>query len=168
MNETRRKQVLSLVICIVLIAAMAFLTNGCKDNKEAPETPVEQVTPIEDSTDENPNGADVTPTEGEDSRHLLGEGSTTFTFIVRDVSGDPVEYQIKTDKKMVGAALEELGLIAGEEGLYGLYVKVVDGITYDYDKDGKYWAFYINGEMAAVGVDSTEVVAGETYEFRAE
>ncbi len=168
MNETRRKQVLSLVICIVLIAAMALLTNGCKDNKEAPETPVEQVTPIEDATDENPNGADATPTEGEDSGHLLGEGSTTFTFIVRDVSGDPVEYQIKTDKKMVGAALEELGLIAGEEGLYGLYVKVVDGITYDYDKDGKYWAFYINGEMAAVGVDSTEVVAGETYEFRAE
>ena len=62
----------------------------------------------------------------------------------------------------------ELGLISGEESQYGLYVKTVNGITLDYDKDGKYWAFYIGGEYAVTGVDTTEITAGSTYTFKAE
>ena len=38
----------------------------------------------------------------------------------------------------------------------------------DYDVDGTYWAFYINGAYAMSGVDSTEIVAGETYTFKVE
>ena len=34
--------------------------------------------------------------------------------------------------------------------------------------DGTYWAFYINDEMSMKGVDQTEIVAGKTYEFKAE
>lgn len=62
----------------------------------------------------------------------------------------------------------ELGLIAGEESEYGLYVKTVNGITADYDKDGVYWAFYINGEYAQTGVDSTKIAEGESYSFKVE
>jgi hypothetical protein len=68
----------------------------------------------------------------------------------------------------VGNALLKLELIAGEEAQYGLYVKTVNGITYDYDADGKYWAFYENGVYATAGVDTTPVTAGATYEFKAE
>jgi hypothetical protein len=75
---------------------------------------------------------------------------------------------VKTDKTTVGAALLEVELIAGEDSQYGLYVKTVNGITLDYDKDGKYWAFYIDGEMAMSGVDSTDIAEGATYEFKAE
>ena len=35
-------------------------------------------------------------------------------------------------------------------------------------KDGKYWAFYVNGEYAVSGVDTTEITEGGLYEFRAE
>lgn len=48
----------------------------------------------------------------------------------------------------VGKALLDQGVIAGEDSSYGLYVKTVNGTTLDYDTDGMYWAFYINGEYA--------------------
>ncbi|MBQ2923597.1 MAG: DUF4430 domain-containing protein, partial [Tyzzerella sp.] len=51
---------------------------------------------------------------------------------------------------------------------YGLYVKTVNGTTLDYDKDGMYWSFYINGDYAMTGVDVTEIKAGEKYSFKAE
>ena len=38
----------------------------------------------------------------------------------------------------------------------------------DYDTDGMYWAFYINGEYAQTGVDATGVEDGAVYAFRAE
>ena len=37
-----------------------------------------------------------------------------------------------------------------------------------YDKDGKYWAFYIDGEYAPTGVDKTEIKNGCSYMFKAE
>ena len=68
----------------------------------------------------------------------------------------------------VGAALLSLGLIAGEDSEYGLYVKTVNGETADYDVDGTYWAFYVNGEYAMTGVDATTLEAGAIYAFRVE
>ena len=58
------------------------------------------------------------------------------------------------------------GIIEGEDGPYGLYVKTVNGITLDYDKDGLYWAFYENDEYALTGVDLTKITEGQTYAFR--
>ena len=45
---------------------------------------------------------------------------------------------INTDKEILRDALEEHNLISGEQGAYGLYVKVVNGIKADYDEDGGY------------------------------
>ena len=59
-------------------------------------------------------------------------------------------------------------MIAGDESEYGLYVKTVNGITADYDKDGVYWAFYVNGEYAQTGVDSTSITEGDSYSFKVE
>ena len=47
-------------------------------------------------------------------------------------------------------------------------MKTVNGVTADYDKDGTYWAFYINGEYAMSGVDTTAVEEGATYAFKVE
>ena len=69
---------------------------------------------------------------------------------------------------MAGKALLDQGVIAGEDSSYGLYVKTVNGTTLDYDTDGMYWAFYINGEYAQPGVDATGVEDGAVYAFRAE
>ena len=68
----------------------------------------------------------------------------------------------------MGEALLELELIAGEEGQYGLYVTTVNGITLDWDKDGKYWAFYIDGEYATTSLDLTDITPGTTYSLKAE
>ena len=99
---------------------------------------------------------------------VLGEGSTQFDFTVTDKDGNETQFEIHTDKETVGEALTELGLISGEEGAYGLYVKTVNGITADYDKDGVYWAFYENGEYATAGIDSTAVTEGAVYSMRIE
>ena len=92
----------------------------------------------------------------------FGKGEKTAVVEVA-VADEMVTFTIHTDKDTVGAALVEHDLIAGEDSEFGLYVKVVNGITADYDIDQSYWAFYINGEMALTGVDSTPIVEGEIY-----
>ena len=94
----------------------------------------------------------------------FGKGAKTVVVEVK-VEEQAVTFTVKTDKNTVGEALQEHGLIDGEESAYGLYVKAVNGITADYDVDQSYWAFYINGEMAMTGVDTTEITAGAVYQF---
>ena len=94
----------------------------------------------------------------------LGEGGTQFTFEV--VCGEnKVTFTVSTDEEMLGDALLALGLLEGEDGPYGLYVKRVNDVLSDYDVDASYWSRLINGEYAMVGVDSTPVEAGAVYCF---
>ncbi len=92
----------------------------------------------------------------------LGTGKNTLTLTVK-AEEKSVDFTIKTDKTVVGDALKEHKLIDGEEGPYGLYVKVVNGIEADYDKDQSYWSFEKNGEAMLTGVDSTEFKDGDHY-----
>lgn len=134
------KKLFSLCLCILLVAAIAMLTTACTKNTSV--------------------------TDGNTTTEIVasyGQGKTAFTLCVSDKEGKELYYAVSTDKTTVGEALIELGLISGEEGPYGLYVKTVNGITLDYDKDGMYWAFYIGTEMAPTGVDMTNIVSGETY-----
>jgi hypothetical protein len=92
----------------------------------------------------------------------FGSGAKTVAVEVK-VGDHKVTFTIKTDKETVGEALAENGLISGDEGPYGLYVKVVNGITADYDVDQSYWSFNINGEYAMTGVDQTEINPDTVY-----
>lgn len=92
----------------------------------------------------------------------------SFTVVVTDPEGTETTFDVSTDKETVGEALLEEGLIAGEDSDYGLYVTTVNGITLDWEKDQMYWAFYIDGEYAQTGVDSTNVAEGTVYSFKAE
>ncbi len=94
----------------------------------------------------------------------FGSGAKTVTVTVK-VEEHTVTFTINTDKSTLGDALLEHGLIAGEQGDYGLYVKTVNGITADYDADQSYWGFYQNGEYMMTGVDGTEISGGESYEL---
>ena len=161
MKKTFFSRSLSFIACIVLTAAIALFTTGCKDSK--PTSPDAQDTSsavAESQTDVSSEAAaDVT---------VLGEGQTAFTFKMVDVEGTETVFEIHTDEKTVGAALLKVELVAGDTTEYGLYVKTVNGVTLDYNTDGKYWAFYVNGAYAATGVDSTDVVEGAEYMFKAE
>lgn len=160
MQKKCNKKLLSWIFCTVLIVAIALCTAGCNGSK-----PGESVEPTESSTQ------DETSVLGEGS--TLGEGSMLgaskeFALTVVDKDGNETQFEIHTDKETVGEALLELELISGDEGEYGLYVKTVNGITADYDTDGVYWAFYINGEYAMTGVDATPITEGDSYSFKVE
>lgn len=94
--------------------------------------------------------------------------TVSFKFTVINSKGEQTDFTVETKEKTVGAALLEEGLIAGDEGQFGLYVKTVNGETLDYNTDGMYWSFYIDGEYAMSGVDTTEIQEGKEYCFKAE
>ena len=100
--------------------------------------------------------------------NVKGTGAHQFKFVVVDAEGKETNFEIKTDKATVGEALLDEKLIEGTDSQYGLYVKTVNGITLDYDKDQMYWAFYVNGEYAMTGVDSTPIEEGAVYAFKPE
>ena len=149
MRVKNNKKLVSWLLCMMLIVAMALTTVGCGTDEQNGGQPAA----------ENASSADSNVT-------VLGEGKTQFSFTVVDKDGNATEFEIHTDKATVGEALLELNLIAGDEGEYGLYVKQVNGITADYDVDQTYWAFYVNDAYATAGVDATAVEAGAKYTFK--
>lgn len=159
MKKTKITKILSLVLSFVLIAVIALIMSGCGDKT------------IKTSSDSNKTSV-ITPDNAEktdaDGNILIGEGENSFIFKVTDHDGKETSFLVSTDKTVVGEALLDLGLINGENGEYGLYVKVVNGTELDYETHGKYWAFYVNGEYAMSGVDTTDIENGATYEFKAE
>ena len=147
MQKTQMKKLLSLILCMVLIAAMALTATGCSDK--------------------NTQTAEITSASYE-SGSVLGEGAVSFIFTVTDGEGKESIFEVRTDRETVGEALLDTGILAGEAGDFGLYVKSVNGITADYEVNGTYWAFYINGQYAVSGVDTTDVEAGVTYSMKVE
>ena len=135
------KKFISMLLCLILVCGMA----AC--GEKAPEEPT---------------------TVSLVSGQSYGSGSKTFQFSTTAPDGTETEVTVQTDKDTVGAALLELGLVDGEDSEFGLYIKTVNGITLDYDKDGKYWASYINGEYAMTGVDATPIEDGAIYALVAE
>lgn len=163
MKMIRFKQLLSFVVCIVLIAVTALFTIGCNDEQNS-------VTTNEETSayaDETSVSSDET-SDTENGVISIGEGKSKFTFEVVDEDGKTTVFEVKTDKETVGEALTSLNIISGEQGAYGLYVKTVNGITADYDTNGRYWAFYIDGQYAFSGVDSTEINESSVYSFKVE
>ncbi len=149
--KLKNNKITSLLFCMMLIVAMAVCTTGCNGKTSTK------------------NQTTTAPTQNVQTENtVLGEGQTTFPFIVVDKDGNETQFEIHTDKETVGEALLEQGLIEGEEGDYGLYVKTVNGITADYDVDQTYWAFYVNDKYAQNSVDLTKITAGESYSFKVE
>jgi len=95
----------------------------------------------------------------------IGDGRVTFRFEVTDDTGTVKAWNVNTDQSLVGEALLEVGLISGESGSLGLYVTQVNGLTADFMVNESWWGFYINGEMAMAGVDTTDIKQGEVYAF---
>lgn len=102
------------------------------------------------------------------SGQTYGTGKYSFELVVSDPDGLDTMVSIKTDKDTLGDALLQLGIVDGEKSDFGLYVKTVNGITLDYDKDQKYWALYVNGEPVDSGIDATPVTDGDVYTLKAE
>lgn len=158
------KKIKSMLLCMML--AMAFTVAGCGSKTEGTADAKKNTETAIVNTETTVETESIEAAEAQEI--VLGDGSVKITVIVVDADGNETNFVVNTDKETVGDALLEQNLIEGEEGDYGLYVKTVNGITADYDTDKTYWAFYVNGEYASTGVDSTPVNEGDTYEFKVE
>ena len=136
-NKTCSK-ILSLLVMLALLAAMALTITSCAEKDDGSEENSETVEKIE------------------------------FTVEVTKADGSKKTFTLKSDLENVGDALVAEGLIEGEEGAYGWYITTVDGEFHKYEEDGKYWAFYIDGEYAMTGVSTTPITEGAVYAFKAE
>ena len=162
---------LASILCIALFAAAALCVTGCDDGKNGDQGNTGTSTPTATQGQDQPadqGDAAQAPSGTFEDGATLGEGATQFTFTVVDADGNETTATVNTDAKTLGEALLDLGVIAGDDGDYGLYVKTVNGQTLDYDKDGAYWALYVGDQYATTGVDSTELEPGATYSFKAE
>ena len=139
----KMNKLFALILCFAMLAMLA----GCGSK------------PVENTSD-----AVSYPADGS----VVGEGAKSFTLEVVDKEGNKTTYTVNTDETTVGAALLGLNLLEGEDGDFGLYVKSVLGMPLDFEKDGMYWAFYIDGEYGMTGLDMTDIVPGTVYTLKAE
>ena len=93
------------------------------------------------------------------------DGKIGFTVIAVDLEGKETTFEVRTDAETVGEALEAEGILKGHDAEYGLYIDAVNGVELDWERDGKYWAFYVNGEYGMTGVDMTDIEPDTAYAF---
>lgn len=118
-------------------------------------------------------GREVLPEVWEDATYtedtILGEGAKTVEVYVT-AADKSVKLTVKTDAETLGEALLSLGIVQGDAGPYGLYVKTVNGMLADYDVDASWWGFnkvLADGtrETMMIGVDGATIADGEAYEL---
>ena len=131
-------------IIAVLLTALLLLTAAACGGQTAPPAPSGALPP---------------------AAYQIGAGDTVFRFEVIDAEGVLTAWDVYTDEETVGAALLAVGLIAGDMTAFGLMVTTVNGVTADFDADGAFWAFYVDGDFAMAGVDATDIEPGVTYAF---
>ena len=133
MKHMNYRNIVSVMLCIVLIAALALTITAC--------------------------GSKETST---------ASATVSYTVITVDLEGKETTYNITTNQTMVGDELMAQGIIAGKKAGQGMYFHTVNGITLDWEKDGKYWGFYINGEFSMTGLDMTKAEDGAVYTLKPE
>ena len=167
MKKNVLKKLWSIVLATMLVAAISVCAVGC-GNTEAPAADTADAEE-ESGVSADQIGAEVSyTTEAITDGAEFGEGDKSFTLEVTGEDANVISCVVYTNASTVGEALTELNLIDGDDSEYGLYVKSVNNMTYSYETDGKYWAFYVDGEYAVNGVDDTKITDGSTYAFKVE
>ena len=97
------------------------------------------------------------------------EGSKAITIEVVNSKEESLVYELHTDVKYLEEAMNEAKeqgfTYEAEEGPYGLSVSVVNGEKADYNTDGAYWAFYVNGGYCNNGISTQPVEDGDAFEI---
>ena len=98
------------------------------------------------------------------------QGQKSITIEVIDNTQNSTVYEVHTDAEYLRQAMEEAkGLeFFGTESEYGLMVETVNGVTPDYNVDGAYWSFYVNGAYCNYGIDSQPVEDGDALVIKYE
>ena len=90
----------------------------------------------------------------------------TINITVTVIAKDKTEktFTIETDKKNLGDALLEEGLVTEEEHKSGFYTNI-DGVRADYTLDKSWWCFTKGGETVMVGANDLKIADGEKFEI---
>lgn len=82
-------------------------------------------------------------------------GAKTVTIQVVDDQKQQTNYTVESDVETLREAMDQAeGLTySGDESEYGIMITTVNGVTADYEKDGAYWAFYVNDEYCNYGIE---------------
>ena len=93
------------------------------------------------------------------------EGSKSVTIEVVNKEKESTTYRLKTDAEYLRQVMEEAeGLeFSGTESEYGMMVDTVNGDLADYNADGAYWGFFVNGEYCNYGIDTQPVEDGDVF-----
>lgn len=92
------------------------------------------------------------------------QGAKTITVNVEHLEGEDKTFTHSTDQEYLRGALEEMGIVEGEESTYGMWVTAIDGETADESKQ-QWWGYSVNGEFSSYGVDSQVIADGDTFTF---
>ncbi len=98
------------------------------------------------------------------------EGAKSITIEVIDNNQEMTSYKVQTDSLYLRQVMEETeGLtFTGTEGDYGIMIESVNGVTADFNKDGAYWSFYVNGGYCTYGIDTQPVEDGDVFQIKYE
>ena len=99
------------------------------------------------------------------TRPGTSKGEKAFTLEIVHADGTSKKLPMKSSEEYLGTYLQNEGIISGEMGQYGLYIKIVDGEKAVYEEDNAYWGFYVDGEYAVTGIDLTPIEDGRTYKL---
>lgn len=90
----------------------------------------------------------------------------TVSITVKVIAANKTEktFTIETDKKNLGDALLEEGLVTEDEHKAGFYT-YIDGVRADYTQDKAWWCFTKGGETVMVGANDLEIADGDTFEI---
>ena len=95
------------------------------------------------------------------------EEGSLITVTVKVVHKDKTEktFVIETKATTLLGALQEEGIVEGEEQSAGFYVTAIDGETADWSVDQGWWCFTKGGVSLMTGADATAIADGEVYEI---
>ncbi len=90
-----------------------------------------------------------------------GDKSVTVEVVHKDEVSRTFHFQ--TDKEYLGDLLLSEGIVKGEQGQFGLYIREVDGERADFDLDKAYWALFVGEDYATQGADVTPLQDGDSF-----
>ena len=87
--------------------------------------------------------------------------------IIDEKSNELYNKSIQTPANKIVDVLKNENLsLKIEDGPYGAYIMSLMDLEQKNDKDGTYyWAYYINGKYAEVGISNCKIKDGDTYKF---
>ena len=141
------KKLLSLALSLALVLSFAACSNSASSTPDS--TSAEQ-----SSVSQAVEGLWATATYTKNAEVGEGEKTVEMTVTAEDKS---IVITVKTNAETVGDMLRETSVATGSEGDYGLFVDTVNGIKADWDTDGTYWGFYVDGEFSSVGIDGVDI-----------